>query len=294
MMRNEKDQLLMNEVKEKLDWYINEASDEEYDEQAVASLQYLLDTLEPTGEDVDTEAAFEQFKEYVADRDAREGNTKRKPFASRAVKSEKGTIIFRYKGAMAAALVVLVLAVSLGTQAEAIKDEGFFHWIQKVVGGREFVTSPDEIGIEGVEVVKKTRYEKRDEVPEEWQAWCGLEKKIMEELDSTWEYIETLNYTSRDSIRSVYCYKEKKLIIGAEFFDDSILHQNQIFHGSDSWEEISIGNFKYDFVERINVDGKILSGLEFYDKKCKHYIWGDVDSIDIMKELIVRYRDVIK
>ncbi len=292
-MRNEKDQLLVDEVKQKLDWYINEASDEEYDEQAVASLQYLLDTLEPTGEEVDTEAAFEQFKEYVADRDAKEGNAKRKPFASRAVKSEKGTIMFRYKGMVAAVLLLLVLAVSLGTQAEAIKDEGFFHWFQRVVSGREFVTSPGDLDA-STETVDVLRVENREEVPIKWKDWCKLEADIMSTEEFAWSHMECFTFDVRDCARSFYKYDKEEIILGIDAYGGKVGYFKQEFFDSDSCQTVNIAGEEFEFFNRINIDGKILSGLEFYRNNYKYYVWGYEESVDKLQEIVVKYKKAVE
>lgn len=43
--------LLARELEQMLDWYITEASEEEYDEKAVEYILYLLDSLDPLDED---------------------------------------------------------------------------------------------------------------------------------------------------------------------------------------------------------------------------------------------------
>lgn len=65
-MQEDKD-LLIKELKEKLDWYTLEASDEEYDEKAVESILYLLDRADPIEEKIPRqEEAWERFKERVS------------------------------------------------------------------------------------------------------------------------------------------------------------------------------------------------------------------------------------
>ena len=124
----EKDQALVTEVKQKLDWYINDASDNEYDEKAVASLEYLLETLEPTDDfKVDEEKAWVKFKDYVEQREAHGGA---KGDKTSKIKSHPA-FLSHPKGLVAAAILVLLLAVSIGTSSEAVRNTGFFHWIKE-------------------------------------------------------------------------------------------------------------------------------------------------------------------
>ncbi|MCI8801354.1 MAG: hypothetical protein HFH88_16335, partial [Lachnospiraceae bacterium] len=67
-MQKDKDRdLLVRELKEKLDWYTLFASEEEYDAGAVESILYLLDRLEPIEEnDIPRKSeAWERFQELA-------------------------------------------------------------------------------------------------------------------------------------------------------------------------------------------------------------------------------------
>lgn len=67
-MQKDKDRdLLVRELKEKLDWYTLFASEEEYDAEAVESILYLLDRLEPIEEnDIPRKSeAWERFQELA-------------------------------------------------------------------------------------------------------------------------------------------------------------------------------------------------------------------------------------
>jgi len=68
--KKEDEKALLRQLKEKLNWYTMEASDEEYDEEAVESILCLLDRLEPVAEDAvpDVDDAWERFREMAEER----------------------------------------------------------------------------------------------------------------------------------------------------------------------------------------------------------------------------------
>lgn len=85
-MQEDRD-LLIKELKEKLDWYTLEASDEEYDEKAVESILYLLDRADPIEEKIPRqEEAWERFKERVSG-----GEAEFLPLAETGEPGETGT-----------------------------------------------------------------------------------------------------------------------------------------------------------------------------------------------------------
>ncbi len=85
-MQEDRD-LLIKELKEKLDWYTLEASDEEYDEKAVESILYLLDRADPIEEKIPRqEEAWERFRERVSG-----GEAEFLPLAETGEPGETGT-----------------------------------------------------------------------------------------------------------------------------------------------------------------------------------------------------------
>lgn len=85
-MQEDRD-LLIKELKEKLDWYTLEASDEEYDEKAVESILYLLDRADPIEEKIPRqEEAWERFRERVSG-----GEEEFLPLAETGESGETGT-----------------------------------------------------------------------------------------------------------------------------------------------------------------------------------------------------------
>lgn len=286
---NEKDQALITEVKQKLDWYINDASDKEYDEKAVASLEYLLETLEPTDDfKVDEEKAWVEFKDYVAQREAH-GGAKR----DKTPKTKKHPAFWsRHKGLVAAALLVLILAVSIGTSSEAVRDNGFFHWIQDVVGGRKMVTSPDSLD-EMTEQSKTTIYTDRESIPEEWQEWSELENSVMMNEEFKWERIETREHMGKTVIRSYYNYEQDMIIIGAVNYANETRQEREEFDRYDQYDVWTIEDQEFS-VGCTQEEQRVVYSIEFIVDNYRYYITGSGNVLNVIKGLIVDYRNRIE
>ena len=282
---NEKDQALITEVKQKLDWYINDASDKEYDEKAVASLEYLLETLEPTDDfKVDEEKAWVEFKDYVAQREAHGGAKKDK-----TPKTKKRPAFWsRHKGLVAAAILVLLLAVSIGTSSEAVRDNGFFHWIQNMTGGRKMITVPEDLD----SMTKKdqtVKYTDRNSIPDEWKVWSKIEKDVMDKCDADWQYFEVIESADKVLVHSQYDYKNNFIILGALGYVQGNVLEVEIFDRFDRYETWELDGIEFG-VGCVKEENRTIYCLEFYDETFKYYIIGAEDILDQMKELVVRYK----
>lgn len=94
MRENKGKDPLTRELKKKLDWYVMEASDEEYDEKAVEYILYLLDSLEPFGEEEmpQTNYFWQRFLTLVQQRQqaVREEPARKENAQSRMTQGESG------------------------------------------------------------------------------------------------------------------------------------------------------------------------------------------------------------
>lgn len=282
---NEKDQALITEVKQKLDWYINDASDKEYDEKAVASLEYLLETLEPTDDfKVDEEKAWVEFKDYVAQREAHGGAKKDK-----TPKTKKHPAFWsRHKGLVAAALLVLILAVSIGTSSEAVRDNGFFHWIKEMVGGREMVTSPDSLD-ESIKSPEPLTIYNRADIPEEWRAWSDIEHSVMLEQVYEWKYIEIDEYQGKTTAHSHYSHQQGSIIVGVASYSNETLWGTEKFDRFKKNETWIIDGVEF-CVSRIKDDKKFVYIIEFTDATQAYYVAGPEGALNEIKELAMKYK----
>lgn len=135
MTQKKDNEKLIQELYEKLWWYTHEAGDEEFDEKEVDAIVRLLEVLEPLKEDPlcspDVNAAYERFQKRYGLKEEPAGNPV--PVMHRRGGRWKRRLI-RF-GIGAAACVVLVLSVNLGTYA--LKKKSFFEIVRDGMGRTE-------------------------------------------------------------------------------------------------------------------------------------------------------------
>lgn len=165
----EKEQLIAN-LKGRLKWYQEEATDDEIDVKEISTILELLEQLEPnTGKEEKTpEEAYALFKEkYLPAYEKRKGihtDTSKKVhfFQKKAV---------RYTAMAAAVIVLLFTVLNIGTYAAARK--GFFEFLWQNNSGKSFFVTGEtgesmdmQEGM-GFDVHGVTEYASWDELPEE-------------------------------------------------------------------------------------------------------------------------------
>ncbi len=154
--RNEK---LINDLYEKLNWYTFEASDEQFDEKEVDAIVQLLDVLEPMKEDPrypsDPAAARDRFykrfgleEEMSGLRDSGCENMETEPAEQ---KGKKKKVFVRFVAGLAACLV-LMLSVNVGCYA--LKEKSFFEVVlDEVERTKIIVTGNEDMLVEESETV---------------------------------------------------------------------------------------------------------------------------------------------
>lgn len=135
MTQKKDNEKLIQELYEKLWWYTHEAGDEEFDEKEVDAIVRLLEVLEPLKEDPlcspDVNAAYERFQKRYGLKEEPAGNPA--PVMHRRGGRWKRRLV-RF-GIGAAACVILVLSVNLGTYA--LKKKSFFEIVRDGMGRTE-------------------------------------------------------------------------------------------------------------------------------------------------------------
>ena len=152
--RNEK---LINDLYEKLNWYTFEASDEQFDEKEVDAIVQLLDVLEPLKEDPrypsDPAAARDRFykrfgleEEMSGLRDSGCENMETEPAEQ---KGKKKKVFVRFVAGLAACLV-LMLSVNVGCYA--LKERSFFEVVRDGIGRTKVTVTGNVEGIDEYEI----------------------------------------------------------------------------------------------------------------------------------------------
>ncbi len=269
-MMQENNSILIKLVKEKLDWYITEATDAEYDEAEVEALQRTLDEMEPLEEGVmpDTEEAWKRFREKVEEAECEKISDEVQTEEMQAQKSfpenksnKLVKFVLRHKSVVAAVILVLVLAVGMGVQTEAFKSSGFFYWLKNDESGMQMVTSPD--GLDGMtEVVTKNEYHDKENIPDWVKEWENIKTEVMNESEYVWEKTEVAQYANRNMLCTYYVSEIREIAIGTILYSEEISVSTEVF-------------LEYDLVKTIDLSG---AQMNVYMKKeqneAEYYVVG--------------------
>ena len=164
-MKKQDNESLIQELTKRLDWYIMEASDEEFDADEVQTLMKLLDNLKTEEDNIEdelpVEEALDDFWKHCEEREeeerlllgTEEEKDKSEPVAEkeedkpREGKLHKVLWYFhrrRFVVVTVALLVVMILGGSWQVVANAEKHGGFFWWMDKNSSGTSMLTSPSQ------------------------------------------------------------------------------------------------------------------------------------------------------
>lgn len=293
---------LLQMAKEKLRWFTLEASEEEFDENAVDALVNLIAAMEQKNEtSVDEQKELEYFHAYCEFYEQEEA--KRRGSANSeedSIKSEGKMLRFKEKAkkfpkgrrlgfAAAAAGILLMIAVGGTGAVKAGEDSGFFVWLRKDGEGVFGVTSQDEESLD-VEKQQVETYNSFDDIPLDYKKYVVEEDDIalLEKYEfCSFEKYESVNvqrvierfYSAidkREISLGVYIYKDK--LLWKEKFDEyELLSTNYV-------EEQEFGIFvkktdtgEQDYFLCFYVDNRkyFVQGkgeIDFLENICKEYM----------------------
>ena len=198
-MKKQDNESLIQELTKRLDWYIMEASDEEFDADEVQTLMKLLDNLKTEEDNVEdelpVEEALDDFWKHCEEREeeerlllgTEEEKDKSEPVAEKEEdKPRKGKLhkvlwYFhrrRFVVVTVALLVVMILGGSWQVVANAEKHGGFFWWMDKNEEGTTMITAPE--GSNGDDFTSATvdEYYSITELPEKYRIYVDEILKI--------------------------------------------------------------------------------------------------------------------
>ena len=190
-MKKQDNESLIQELTKRLDWYIMEASDEEFDADEVQTLMKLLDNLKTEEDNIEdelpVEEALDDFWKHCEEREeeerlllgTEEEKDKSEPVAEkeedkpREGKLHKVLWYFhrrRFAVVVAAVLVVMVLGGSWQVVANAEKHGGFFWWMDKNEEGTTMITAPEGGKVDPNNYTIE-RYYSMEKIPEEYREY---------------------------------------------------------------------------------------------------------------------------
>ena len=310
-MKKQDNESLIQELTKRLDWYIMEASDEEFDADEVQTLMKLLDNLKTEEDNVEdelpVEEALDDFWKHCEEREeeerlllgTEEEKDKSEPVAEkeedkpREGKLHKVLWYFhrrRFVVVTVALLVVMILGGSWQVVANAEKHGGFFWWMDKNEEGTTMITAPE--GVEEFNNVLTGRYYSIDEVPKEYRRYVEQVCDIQELSEYSFIYSKIIRSTHKDNI---YVFmRGNKDIIRFEIivYPQEILRVREIYPGYIFKREFEDDGIIFDVLSKKELSRQNTYLMYFYFGKEKYIVMSNGDESSL-QSIVVEYKNLI-
>ena len=265
-MKKQDNESLIQELTKRLDWYIMEASDEEFDADEVQTLMKLLDNLKTEEDNIEdelpVEEALDDFWKHCEEREeeerlllgTEEEKDKSEPVAEkeedkpRTGKLHKVLWYFhrrRFAVVAAVVLVVMVLGGSWQVVANAEKHGGFFWWMDKNEEGTTMITAP-EGGQQVSSNAEVEEYYNIEDVPEIYRNYVKEVFQINAISESMLDYIKVHRLKHDDTV-SVFV-KNNDDVLRIEI----IIYQQEILRVRESYPGYTFEKEK-NYLEKIHI-----------------------------------------
>lgn len=312
-MKKQDNENLIQELTNRLDWYMMEASDEEFDAEQVQALMKLLDSLKSEEEnemeeELPVEEAVSDFWKYCEEREEEEKrlygteeNEKGDETLHQEEKAEHKESIFRRAlwyfhrhrmvAVAAAVLVIIVLGGSWQAVANAEKHGGFFWWMDKSEEGTTMITAPE--GVED-DFANDTvdRYYNIADVPDEFRIYIEQICEIQSIPEYEFDYSRIITSKLKDKVYVVM--KGDKDIIQFEviIYPRKMLRARETYLDYFFENEFEDGEVSFDILSKKETTGDSAYLICFYFGKNQYIITGSRDQ-SILKDIAIEYKNII-
>lgn len=313
-MKKQDNESLIQELTKRLDWYIMEASDEEFDADEVQTLMKLLDNLKTEEDNIEdelpVEEALDDFWKHCEEREeeerlllgTEEEKDKSEPVAEkeedkpREGKLHKVLWYFhrrRFAVVAAAVLVVMVLGGSWQVVANAEKHGDFFWWMDKNEEGTTMITAP-----EGAEKVDSNNctieiYDSVEKIPDSYRKYALQLFEISEIARYQFDYAKLVNGKHNDTM---YIFlkdgMDDILKFEIRIYPHEILRVRETYPGFVFEKEFDDEGIAFDVFSKKEISGEDTYIMYFYYDKEKYTITGRGNEDDL-QDIVIRYKNVI-
>ena len=313
-MKKQDNESLIQELTKRLDWYIMEASDEEFDADEVQTLMKLLDNLKTEEDNIEdelpVEEALDDFWKHCEEREEEESlllgteeeKDKSEPVAEkeedkpREGKLHKVLWYFhrrRFVVVTVALLVVMILGGSWQVVANAEKHGDFFWWMDKNEEGTTMITAP-----EGAEKVDSNNctieiYDSVEKIPDSYRKYALQLFEISEIARYQFDYAKLVNGKHNDTM---YIFlkdgMDDILKFEIRIYPHEILRVRETYPGFVFEKEFDDEGIAFDVFSKKEISGEDTYIMYFYYDKEKYTITGRGNEDDL-QDIVIRYKNVI-
>ena len=309
-MKKQDNEGLIQELTRRLDWYMMEASDEEFDAEQVQALMKLLDSLkseeeEKIEEELPVEEAVSNFWKYREEREEEE----KLLFGAEESKESDPTVCVEEKEetkeskfhkvlwyfhrhrivvVTAVVLVVIMLGGSLQAVVNAEKHGGFFWWMDKNEEGTTMITSPKEDS----DNYSVKMYYDIEEVPQEYREFVEQPFHIHSISREDFNYTKIFKSKHNDTV--CVFLKNNNNIMGfqVKIYPQEILRVREQYPGYDFEKEFEEDGVVFDVFSKKELWGEKTYLMYFYYGKEKYIAIGRMNE-DAMQDIVIEYKDIV-
>ncbi len=289
---NGAEEQFLEDAKAKLRWYTSEATEDEFDEDAVVGLVNIIAALDKTysGEEQDEEQLKEQFNAYC-------NLYRREEERRRSLKSYKGMKTFGKKGiaiaVAAACILLLIITGSTRDMVNAGEDGGFFNWLKKDKEGILAVTSPEKVGLSAEEKYPNM-YDSIETIPEEYQQYLVRKEEISLLQEYELKNVECVDMGSTQSIKEIFISDKEygEIQLGILIYEDETMIVRDKFVNYEFLYTNMIGERELDVYKKVEENGDITYLVSFYQGNKKYFVSGKED-IEFLEAITEEYMDLI-
>ena len=312
-MKKQDNESLIQELTKRLDWYIMEASDEEFDADEVQTLMKLLDNLKTEEDNIEdelpVEEALDDFWKHCEEREeeerlllgTEEEKDKSEPVAEkeedkpREGKLHKVLWYFhrrRFVVVTVALLVVMILGGSWQVVANAEKHGDFFWWMDKNEEGTTMITAP-----EGAEKVDSNNctieiYDSVEKIPDSYRKYALQLFEISEIARYQFDYAKLVNGKHNDTMYIFLKDGMDILKFEIRIYPHEILRVRETYPGFVFEKEFDDEGIAFDVFSKKEISGEDTYIMYFYYDKEKYTITGRGNEDDL-QDIVIRYKNVI-
>lgn len=314
VMKKQDNDSLIQELTKRLDWYMMEASEEEFDADQVQALMKLLDSLKTeedkinVEEELPVEEAVSDFWKYCGEREEEEKllHDSEPHFEEKEERKEDhkenrkdGKVhkvlwfFHRHRVAVSAAviLVVIMLGGSWQAVANAEKHGGFFWWMDKSEEGTTMITSPEGT-VEDFDNCELERYDSIEEVPERYRNYVEQVCEIQAISEYDFSYSQVLRGYHKDKMY-VYMVKDKSTIcFEIIIYPQKILRVRETYIGYTFERQFEDGGIVFDVLSKEEKLGENKHLIYFYFGKAQYVVISEFDEKDL-QNIVVEYKNVV-
>ncbi len=312
-MKKQDNESLIQELTRRLDWYMMEASDEEFDAEQVQALMKLLDSLkseeeEKIEEELPVEEAVSNFWKYREEREEEE----KLLFGTEESKESNPTVCVEEKEepkeskfhkvlwyfhrhrivvVTAAVLVVIMLGGSLQAVVNAEKHGGFFWWMDKNEEGTTMITSPEGDKDDFANATVESYYSIA-EVPERYSEYIEQVCKIQQLSEYEFNYSQIAEGNHKERIHILMKGDKDNIQFEIVMYPQEILRVREKYPGYIFKREFEDGGILFDVLSKEETSESNTFLMYFYYGKEKYIIMGDIGEEELQK-IAIEYKNIV-